>query len=97
MSILDKILNREQVTEPEPKKVRGKIIHLDDGWGFVSSKDIPYTRIFFHWSALEQDTLHFSKLENGMVIEFTPIERKQGLLAIKIRVIENQHDESNQD
>lgn len=99
MSILDKILRREQVTEPtvdelnairdERDRVTGKITFLSDkGWGFISSEDIPFTRIFFHWSALEQDTKHFTELNKKDVVSFIPTERKDGVMAIKIKVIE---------
>ncbi len=82
--------------EPEPpkmseKRVIGKIIKLElnGGWGFISSKDIKFTRVFFHWSSLQQDTLRFDKLEKGMLVEFTPIEvLGKGIRAIKIKVIE---------
>ena len=45
----------------EEKRVQGKIIKVsDEGWGFISSKDIKFTRIFFHWTSLKQDTLKFT-------------------------------------
>ncbi len=74
----------------EPKRVIGKIIKLsDDGWGFISSKEIPFTRIFFHWTSLNQDTSHFKELKRGDEVEFTPIEVDgKGWRAIKIDVLE---------
>ena len=82
--------------EPEPpkmneKRVIGKIIKLElnGGWGFISSQDIKFTRIFFHWSSLTQNTLRFDKLEKGMLVSFVPIEVEgKGIRAIKIEVIE---------
>lgn len=76
--------------KPEDKRVVGKIIKVSDaGWGFISSKDIKFTRIFFHWSSLRQDTLRFPQLKNGMKVEFTPIElENKGWRAIKIRVLD---------
>ena len=79
--------------EPESmneKRVIGKIIklELDGGWGFISSKDIKFTRIFFHWSSLNQNTLKFDQLKRGMLVSFVPIEVKyKGIRAIKIEVI----------
>jgi cold shock CspA family protein len=94
MTLIDRILGRESEPEPEPERIEGKIVKLDDGWGFVASKAIPYTRIFFHWSALNQDTLHFTQLKKGMTIEFEPLEiPDRGLRAIKIKVIDEDHDE----
>jgi cold shock CspA family protein len=75
---------------PEERRVVGKIIKIsDEGWGFISSKEIKFTRIFFHWTSLRQDTLKFTELENKMVVEFTPIEVEgKGTRAIKIKVVE---------
>ncbi len=75
-------------TEPE-KRIVGKIIKVDEaGWGFISSKEIKFTRIFFHWTSLKQDTLKFQELKNGMKVEFTPVEYEgKGWRAIKISVV----------
>jgi len=74
----------------ENKVVVGRIIKVSrEGWGFISSKDIEFTRIFFHWTALEQDTLPFLELKTGMMVEFTPIKVVgKGHRAIHVRVIE---------
>lgn len=75
--------------KPSDKRVRGKIIKVsDEGWGFISSKEIKFTRIFFHWTSLKQDTLKFQSLKNGTKVEFTPVEVEgKGFRAIKINVI----------
>lgn len=71
-------------------KITGRIIKVSKGgWGFISSKDIEFTRIFFHWSALRQDTLNFKKLELGMYVEFIPTHLEgRGYRAIQVRVID---------
>lgn len=74
----------------ERKPIQGKILRLsNEGWGFIISKDIPFEKIFFHWTALEQDTIRFPKLEEGMEVEFFAVEQEdnRGFRAIKIRVI----------
>jgi len=78
--------------KPEDKRVMGKIIKVsEEGWGFISSKDIKFTRIFFHWTSLKQDTLKFPELKNGMKVEFTPVEvPDKGWRAIKIRVVKDE-------
>lgn len=83
-----------QTNEPittEERRVLGKIIKVseDGGWGFISSKEIKFTRIFFHWTSLRQDTLNFSELKHGMHVEFTPVDggKEKGWRAIKIRVV----------
>lgn len=78
--------------KPDEKRVVGKIIKVsDEGWGFISSKEIKFTRIFFHWTSLRQDTMKFTELKNGMRVEFTPVEVEgKGWRAIKIRVVNEQ-------
>lgn len=77
------------INEPEDRKT-GRIIKLsDDGWGFISSKEIKFTRIFFHWTSLKQNTLNFTQLKTGMQVEFTAREiADKGWRAIKIEVVQ---------
>jgi cold shock CspA family protein len=74
----------------ETTKATGRIIKLSEaGWGFISSKDIKFTRIFFHWTHLRQDTLMFPELTTGMTVEFTPVSLPgKGSRAVHIRVID---------
>jgi cold shock CspA family protein len=105
MSLIDKILGNAAKSVEEPsitsnesqgteERLTGKIIKLKrgietGGWGFISSKEIPFTRIFFHWSALVQDTLNFTQLEEGMEVEFTPMRiPEKGYRALKVKVIQ---------
>lgn len=76
------------MTESSNKLV-GRIIKVSKGgWGFISSRDIEFTRIFFHWSALKQDTLNFKELEVGMFVEFIPTKLEgRGYRAIQVKVI----------
>ena len=75
--------------KPEEKRVIGKVIKVSEkGWGFISSRDIKFTRIFFHWTSLRQDTLRFPDLKIGMQVEFSPVEvPDKGMRAIKIKVV----------
>lgn len=75
--------------EQNTNYIKGKIIKLSDkGWGFITSSEMKFTRIFFHWSGLEQDTLTFPELTVGMHVTFIPIQyQQQGWRAIKIRVL----------
>lgn len=76
----------------DEQRVKGKIIKVaSGGWGFISSKEIKFTRIFFHWTSLKQDTLKFTELKNGMKVEFTPVEIEgKGWRALKIEVLNNE-------
>jgi len=73
MGLFDKFKSPE--IEPgmptNDKKHIGRIIKLSErGYGFISCKDIPFTKIFFHWSALNNDTKNFQELRIGDNIEF---------------------------
>lgn len=74
----------------------GKIIKVHkDGWGFISSRDIEFTRIFFHWTALRQDTLRFLELRTGMYVEFTPLDIPgKGYRAMHLRIVEKPRHET---
>ena len=86
------VVGDNSAEKPEEKRSIGKIIKVsDEGWGFISSKEIKFTRIFFHWTSLKQDTLKFQELKNGMKVEFTPVEvQDKGWRAIKIRVVKDE-------
>jgi cold shock CspA family protein len=76
-------------TKEEPKRYKGKIIHVsEEGWGFITTPEIKFTRIFFHWTGLRNDTLNFKDLMKGMQVEFSTKEYEdKGLRAIKIEVL----------
>ena len=75
----------------------GRIIKVSrDGWGFISSRDIEFTRIFFHWTALKQDTLRFLELKTGMMVKFVPLEIPgKGYRAVHVSVIERPKNETS--
>jgi cold shock CspA family protein len=72
------------------QKIVGRVIKVSkEGWGFISSKNIEFTRIFFHWTALQQSTIPFLELKTGMHVEFTPLKIDgKGYRAMHIRVVE---------
>jgi cold shock CspA family protein len=78
--------------EVNDTKLVGRIIKISrQGWGFISSREIEFTRIFFHWTALRQDTTPFLQLRNGMMVEFTPIQiPDKGWRAMHVRVLERE-------
>jgi len=79
------------MTETTNKAV-GRIIKVSkQGWGFISSREIEFTRIFFHWTSLRQDTVPFLELKTGMMVEFTPVQvPMKGYRAIHVKVIERE-------
>ena len=82
------------------KRATGKIISINDkGYGFITSKDVPFERIFFHWTALNNDTASFKELieqfnrekKETIEVEFTPVEYgDKGWRAIKVDVLEKE-------
>jgi|SoiMethySBSTD1v2_1073268.scaffolds.fasta_scaffold253243_2 ''Cold-shock'' DNA-binding domain. len=70
----------------------GRIIKVSNkGWGFISSRDIEFTRIFFHWTALKQNTLNFKDIKTGMRVTFKPFRTSdKGFRAIEIEVLESE-------
>lgn len=72
-------------------RIQGKIIKVDleKGFGFISSQQIKFRRIFFHWSSLVQDTKTFENLKVGMEVEFeAKFKDDKGWRAIQIKVVE---------
>lgn len=76
----------------EQKRVIGKIFAINPGgYGFISSKDIPFERIFFHWSALNPSAPKFTELKKGDEVEFSAVEfGDRGWRALKIDVLEDE-------
>src|SRR6186713_3406487 len=94
-------LLREYMDKTMTEKISGRVIKVHKtGWGFISSKEIEFTRIFFHWTALRQDTVKFPELKTGMHVEFTPVEIPgKGFRAVHVRVVPKvvSNDEENID
>lgn len=80
-------------------RIIGKITKIDGkGWGFISSPQIEFTRIFFHWSALLQNTLNFKELKTGMKVEFSVIQAQdKGWRAVRVKVIEDESKSEESD
>ena len=78
----------------QTEKSDGKIVKLSErGWGFILSPQYQFTRIFFHWTALTQNTLNFTELKVGMRVRFfTQKYRENGVRAYKIEVIDSNGD-----
>jgi len=90
MGFMDKMFGG---TKPDNEaRMKGKIIKVNDkGYGFISTREMEFTRIFFHWTALQQDTVKFLDLKIGMPVEFTAQEvPTKGWRALRIKVIPNE-------
>jgi cold shock CspA family protein len=95
--VADQLKSDANESRPDEKRIVGKIIKVsNEGWGFISSKEVKFTRIFFHWTSLKQNTVNFTELKNGMKVEFTPIEvENKGYRAIKIVVLPEEKKEES--
>ena len=84
----------EELQAHQTEKTEGKIVKLSpNGWGFIISPTYQFTRIFFHWTALQQNTLNFTDLKVGMSVKFyTQRYKEQGVRAYKIEVTSNGED-----
>lgn len=76
------------------KRYVGKIILINKrGYGFISCKDVPFTRIYFHWTNLLPQTANFAELKRGDEVEFSLVHKEDGTYkAIKIDVFEAKSD-----
>ena len=81
-----------EAVQHQNEKTTGKIVKLSpSGWGFIISPELPFTRIFFHWTALQQNTLNFIDLRVGMKVKFfTQKYKENGVRAYKLEVIPNE-------
>jgi len=80
------------------EKTVGKIVKLSPkGWGFILSPSHQFTKIYFHWTALQQNTLNFNDLKIGMIVKFfTQRYKDYGVRAYKIEVVDGE-DFKNQE
>jgi len=94
----DESIKKEK--EAKEKRIVGKIIRTDPrGYGFITSEEIPFERIFWHWTSLTFDTLKFPSIRRGMKVDFVPRHQGQdengkdkGYKAIKITIIDETID-----
>jgi cold shock CspA family protein len=98
----DESIKKEEIAKKEAreKRIQGKIIRVDPrGFGFITSNDIPFERIFWHWTSLSFDTLRFPDIRRGMKVEFVPRHqgkdennKDKGWKAIRIEVVDETID-----
>jgi cold shock CspA family protein len=77
-----------QDEEPAPKRYKGKIFKKSyKGFGFITSEEIPFEKIFFHWTALAN--CKFTNIKEKQVVTFNAFEvPDKGWQAINIRMEE---------
>ena len=93
-SIEDQLMKEAEVIPIVPiERIEGHITRIfnDDGtggYGFISSRAKPFTRIFFHWSALLPTTKDFLELKKGDKVKFDLVKYEdKGWRALKIEVL----------
>lgn len=78
--------------------MRGKIFAINQkGYGFISSEEQPFTRIFFHWTHLATGT-RFIDLKKNQYVEFDLVDDDRGgYSAIRVSLIDNPLTEAQVD
>lgn len=82
------------------KKYIGTIFALNEtrGFGFITSKDedLKFEKLFFHWTALKNETVKFTELKRGDPVEFEIMEvPDKGKRAINIDALERDGDKND--
>lgn len=88
------------MTEDIKKRYVGKITYIEKakGYGFISSREIPFTKIFFHWTGLNNGNINFIEIDKGMEVEFETMEvPEKGIRAVKIDVLEDEDKNDKND
>jgi cold shock CspA family protein len=76
------------------KRLEGKVILVNKrGYGFISCKDVPYTRIYFHWTNLIPQ-INFADLRRGDTVDFILEKKDDGTYkAIKVDAFDDSKNE----
>ena len=92
------MIKEMEIQVHQSEKTIGKIVKLSpNGWGFILSPSYQFTRIFFHWTALNP-TIHFNELKVGMIVKFYLQRYKErGVCAYKIEVVESNSPNENKE
>lgn len=70
-------------------RIQGKIKQLNSkkGYGFITSLELPFEKIYFYWEWLNQNTKRFPELKEGDVVTFELVKRENGYQAYHIDVL----------
>ena len=70
---------KEATTEPlVQKRIVGRISHLNKrGWGVLISEELPFQKIFFHWTNLDK-SIDFRTLSKKTKLSFVPVTSERG-------------------
>lgn len=101
MTLIKKLFGPNSISEEikdievdKKKNLYGRISYLnrDKGYGFITTKGIPFERIFFHWSALKQSTLSFLDVKRGMYVTFDAIKQDTKWKAVAISIVDKREE-----
>ena len=79
----------------EKQRIKGTIFNTvtnpdKGGFGFIISKELPYEKIYFHWTQLNTNTKRFLALKSGDEVEFDLVNKEgYGYQAHRIEVTED--------
>ena len=83
--------NTEPLSAPSELVKRGATgivirINKSKGWGFVITEDVPFTKIFFHWTELTSN-INFLEVNRKDKFVFDVMKGDNGYRAINIRKV----------
>lgn len=68
--------------ENTPRRIQGKIFSINEkkGYGFITSLELEFTKIYFYWTNLVNGISFTEDLHKGMLVEFdlVYVEAKEG-------------------
>lgn len=82
-------INTMEKDKDYKKDITGKIIYLNEteGWGYINTHEIKFSKVYFHWTGLETNTKNFQELKRNDTLRFNAIKREKGWKAINIMVV----------
>lgn len=81
---MDKKISAEEYNEVrEDRRMNGKIVRLNQGFGFIEGED--GRDYFFHWTELDKFAIQFRNLRQGQSVDFQPGSTSQGPRAYNIK------------
>jgi cold shock CspA family protein len=79
-------MDQAQQIVKEEKRLDGKIVRLNKGFGFIEGID--GRDYFFHWSELTKFSKQFRNLQPGDQVQFQPGRTDTGLRAFAVETVD---------
>lgn len=80
-------METEQQIIKDDRRLDGKIVRLNKGFGFIEGID--GRDYFFHWSELTKFSKQFRNLQPGDLVQFQPGRTDTGLRAFSVETVDS--------